>query len=553
MATLRELVTKLSFKADTKAVKDFENQVDKADDALDGLAKKSGKAEKGLDGVSKKARDAKHPLGDINAGAKTAGLGLGSLSLGLASAGIAFIAFSSNAVKSFGDLEHVFNTIRAVAPEVTPRMKEIEKSVMELGASTTFSSLEVATAYEELAKKGFTAQQMLETMPGLLDAAMASGEDLAQVADIVTSSIQQFNLKTSQSAEVADLLTQGANTSSASILSLGDGLIYAGANGRAYNQTLKEMITSLAVLNNAGVKAGDAGSDIAALLANLNELSVSSTRKSRNLRSVLGELGVTVIDSNGKMRPFLTIIQELGNATKGWNDSQRNGLALQIAGKENQKTLNLIMGMSKEKIDAVRKSMDEASGSSKKASDIMKQGVNPTMEKLGGATDAFNVEVGKMFAPSVIAGLELLTRTMEGLGGAVKWMNFQAENSQNQMQLGFLENRKKDIAYYKKIGLSDDKIAVLLNLREEGGFSKLPKATPKNLLGVSSAEVAKMKLTQSGNTSNSSNATKIDFIQNINIGNNGSGLSSPKQTASTVKTATVQGIDTAIKKRSVGH
>ena len=501
----------------------------------------------------KKARDAKHPLGDINAGAKTAGLGLGSLSLGLASAGIAFIAFSSNAVKSFGDLEHVFNTIRAVAPEVTPRMKEIEKSVMELGASTTFSSLEVAKAYEELAKKGFTAQQMLETMPGLLDAAMASGEDLAQVADIVTSSIQQFNLKTSQSAEVADLLTQGANTSSASILSLGDGLIYAGANGRAYNQTLKEMITSLAVLNNAGVKAGDAGSDIAALLANLNELSVSSTRKSRNLRSVLGELGVTVIDSNGKMRPFLTIIQELGNATKGWNDSQRNGLALQIAGKENQKTLNLIMGMSKEKIDAVRKSMDEASGSSKKASDIMKQGVNPTMEKLGGATDAFNVEVGKMFAPSVIAGLELLTKTMEGLGGAVKWMNFQAENSQNQMQLGFLENRKKDIAYYKKIGLSDDKIAVLLNLREEGGFSKLPKATPKNLLGVSSAEVAKMKLTKSGNTSNSSNATKIDFIQNINIGNNGSGLSSPKQTASTVKTATVQGIDTAIKKRSVGH
>ena len=423
MATLRELVTKLSFKADTKAVKDFENQVDKADDALDGLAKKSGKAEKGLDGVSKKARDAKKPLNDINAGAKTAGLGLGSLNLGLASAGLAFIAFSSNAVKSFGDLEHVFNTIRAVAPEVTPRMKEIEKSVMELGASTTFSSLEVATAYEELAKKGFTAQQMLETMPGLLDAAMASGEDLAQVADIVTSSIQQFNLKTSQSAEVADILTQGANSSSASILSIGDGLIYAGANGRAYNQSLKEMVSALAVLSNAGVKAGDAGSDIAALLANLNELSVSSTRKSRNLRSVLSELGVTVIDSKGKMRPFLTIIQELGNATKGWTDSQRNGLALQIAGKENQKTLNLIMGMSKEKIDAVRKSMDEASGSSKKSSDIMKEGLTPTMEKLGGATDAFNVEVGKMFAPSVIAGLELLTRTMELLAIPFKAVN----------------------------------------------------------------------------------------------------------------------------------
>ena len=547
MATLRELVTKLSFKADTKSVSAFEMMVKQVDKALDWLAKKSGKAEKGLDDVSKKARNAKKPLDDINSSAKTAGLGLGSLNLGLASAGLAFIAFSSNAVKSFGDLEHVFNTIRAVAPEVTPRMKEIEKSVMDLGASTTFSSLEVAKAYEELAKKGFTAQQMLETMPGLLDASMASGENLAQVADIVTSSIQQFNLKTSQSGEVADLLTQGANTSSASILSLGDGLIYAGANGRAYNQTLKEMITSLAVLNNAGVKAGDAGSDIAALLANFNAIAVGHTKKQIELRHTIKKLGVTIIDSKGKMLPFLDIIQSLGKATRKWTDAKRNGLALDIAGKENQKTLNLIMGMSKEKIDAVRKSMDASAGSSKKASAIMKEGLNPTLERLGGATDAFNVSVGKMFSPAVIQGLELLTKTMEGLGNAVDWMDSQAKNSQNQMQLGFLENRKKDIAYYRKIGLSDDKIAVMLNLREEGGFSKLPKATSKNLLGVSSTEVAKMKLTQSGNTSNSSNATKIDFIQNINIGNNGAGLSSPKETASTVKTATVQGIDKALK------
>ena len=423
MATIRELVTKLSFKADTNPVKDFIGLLAKAANYLDNLGKKSGEAEKGLDNVAKKAKKAKKPLSDINEDAKNTGMGLNALNLGLASAGLAFIAFSSNAVKSFGDLEQVFNTIRAVAPEVTPRMKEIEKSVMELGASTTFSSLEVAKAYEELAKKGFTAQQMLETMPGLLDASMASGEDLAQVTDIVTSSIQQFNLKTSQTGEVADLLTQGANTSSASILSIGDGLIYAGANGRAYNQSLKEMVSALALLSNAGLKAGDAGSDISALLANLNELSVSSTKKSKNLRSVLGGLGVTVIDSKGKMRPFLTIIQELGNATKGWTDSQRNGLALQIAGKENQKTLNLIMGMSKEKIDAVRKSMDASAGSSQKASDIMKQGLNPTMKKLSGATDTFNVEVGKMFAPSVIAGLELLTRTMELLAIPFKALN----------------------------------------------------------------------------------------------------------------------------------
>ncbi len=554
MATLRELVTKLSFKADTKAVKDFEKQVDKADDALDGLAKKSGKAEKGLDGISKKARDAKKPLSDINASAKTAGMGLSALNLGLAGASIAFVGFATNAVKSFGDLEHVFNTIKAVAPEVTPRMKEIEKSVMDLGASTTFSSLEVAKAYEELAKKGFTAQQMLETMPGLLDASMASGEDLARVADIVTSSIQQFNLKTSQSGEVADLLTQGANTSSASILSLGDGLIYAGANGRAYNQTLKEMITSLAVLNNAGVKAGDAGSDIAALLANLNELSVSSTKKSKNLRGVLGELGVTVIDSKGKMRPFLTIIQELGVATKGWNDSQRNGLALQIAGKENQKTLNLIMGMSKDKIDAVRKAMDEASGSSKKASDVMKQGLNSTMEKLGGATDAFNVAVGKMFSPSVIAGLQLLTDTMNNLAKPVMFINSVTSGEIFSDFADLPNKRLKNIENKRKAQLKQGMTPQQLVDFETKNNPELIGSSPKAISQYKQKALNDISLLSKNNPQSiGGKGGGVTVVQNNHFNGNSATPAQQKQTARMVHPATGNAVSTAIQKRSVGH
>ena len=429
MATLRELVTKLSFKADTKAVKDFGKQVDKADDALDGLAKKSGKAEKGLDGVSKKARDAKKPLSDINASAKTAGMGLSALNLGLAGASLAFVGFATNAVKSFGDLEHVFNTIKAVAPEVTPRMKEIEKSVMDLGASTTFSSLEVAKAYEELAKKGFTAQQMLEAMPGILDSATASGEDLAQVADIVTASINQFNLKTSQSGEVADLLTQGANSSSASILQLGEGLKYAGIAGAMNNQTLKDMVATLALATNGGIQAGDAGSDLQMVLTRLNATAIATDGEFLDLRNTFKKLGVSILDNKGQMRPFLTIIEELKVKTANYTDAQRTDLSARLAGINSMKTFNYLLGLSDDKLKAMTTSMDASAGSSKKASDIMKQGLNPALEQLGGATDAFNVSIGKTFAPSVIAGLQLLTNTINGVTGALDYFNAKNEES----------------------------------------------------------------------------------------------------------------------------
>lgn len=451
MATLRELVTKLSFKADTKAVKDFERQVDKADDALDGLAKKSGKAEKGLDGVSKKARDAKKPLSDINAGAKNAGMGLSALNLGLAGASLAFVGFATNAVKSFGDLEHVFNTIRAVAPEVTPRMKEIEKSVMELGASTTFSSLEVAKAYEELAKKGFTAQQMLETMPGILDSATASGEELAQVADIVTASINQFNLKTSQSGEVADILTQGANSSSASILQLGEGLKYAGIAGAMNNQTLKDMVATLALATNGGIQAGDAGSDLQMVLTRLNATAIATDGEFLDLRNTFKKLGVSILDNKGQMRPFLTIIEELKVKTANYTDAQRTDLSARLAGINSMKTFNYLLGLSDDKLQAMTTSMGASAGSSKKASDIMKQGLNSTMEKLGGATDAFNVEVGKMFAPATIAGLLLLTETMNGLAKPIMFINsltsgeiFSDLSNLPNKRLKNIENKRKN-------------------------------------------------------------------------------------------------------------
>jgi TP901 family phage tail tape measure protein len=427
-------------------------------------------------------------------------------------------------------------------------MKEIEKSVMDLGASTTFSSLEVAKAYEELAKKGFTAQQMLETMPGLLDASMASGEDLARVADIVTSSIQQFNLKTSQSGEVADLLTQGANTSSASILSLGDGLIYAGANGRAYNQTLKEMITSLAVLNNAGVKAGDAGSDIAALLANFNAIAVGHTKKQTELRHTIKKLGVTIIDSKGKMLPFLTIIQNLGKATRNWTDAKRNGLALDIAGKENQKTLNLIMGMSKDKIDAVRKSMDASAGSSKKASDVMKQGLNSTLEKLGGATDAVNVGIGKMFAPSVIQGLQLLTATMEALLVPINAINFVGDEAtkigkesqkQNIIKMGKL--RREEL----KKGLSPEQIAE--NEIKQSYFISNPTEYKKKAINDIKA------LSKNNPQSISSKGGGVTITQNNNFAGSSATPAQQKQTARMVHPATGNAVSTAMQKRSVGN
>lgn len=91
-------------------------------------------------------------------------------------------------------------------------LEELRDLAIELGAETSFSATEAAEAMENLASAGFKTQEIMDAMPGMLDLAASSGEDLAASADIAASTLRGFGLEASEAGHVADVLAKMRRT-----------------------------------------------------------------------------------------------------------------------------------------------------------------------------------------------------------------------------------------------------------------------------------------------------------------------------------------------------
>src|SRR5699024_8747955 len=105
-------------------------------------------------------------------------------------------------------------------------LARLRQTAKDLGASTAFSASEAAAGMENLASAGFTVNEIIEAMPGMLDLAASSGEDLASSADIAASTLRGFGMDASEAGHVADVLAQNAAATNAAVADTGEAMKY---------------------------------------------------------------------------------------------------------------------------------------------------------------------------------------------------------------------------------------------------------------------------------------------------------------------------------------
>lgn len=78
------------------------------------------------------------------------------------------------------------STVEAISGATADEMKRLSDEAKRMGATTQFTAVEAGKALEYMAMAGWKTDQMLGGLPGIMNLAAASGEDLGQVSDIVT-------------------------------------------------------------------------------------------------------------------------------------------------------------------------------------------------------------------------------------------------------------------------------------------------------------------------------------------------------------------------------
>ena len=143
--------------------------------------------------------------------------------------GAALYAGPINKTKEFQAQMSSVKSIIADSYGTSPEgLKALEKDMgrlnaiaKEMGATTKFTATESGQALQYMAMAGWKADQMISGLPGIMNLAAASGEDLGQVSDIVTDALTAFRMKAGEAGHFADVLAVASSNANTDVAMMG--------------------------------------------------------------------------------------------------------------------------------------------------------------------------------------------------------------------------------------------------------------------------------------------------------------------------------------------
>lgn len=208
-----------------------------------------------------------------------------------------------------------------------------------LGATTSFTATQVGEGMEQLATAGFSAQEQLSMISGVLDTAAADGISLSRSSEIVAGVIRGMGLSAEDTARVTNTLASTSQSTMTDINKLGHSFSYAMPMARQYGMSVEELSSYLGLMGNTMIQSGRAGRNLSSLLVKLikpNEYATGFMKK----------VGFTMTETvNGvtKMKPLARIVSELGDEIDKLEDpTERARTKFEIAGAEGLRAFNAL-------------------------------------------------------------------------------------------------------------------------------------------------------------------------------------------------------------------
>jgi TP901 family phage tail tape measure protein len=212
------------------------------------------------------------------------------------------------AVVTSVELEAAFRNVQAVTGTTKTEMSGLEETIKSVASNSKFSSQEVADAALILGQAGLTAKQVGEALQPVVMLASAAGTSIAQAVDLVTSVIGVFDKNTSDIADIANKITQAANSSKVSVEKLALGFQYAGNAAAASGISFEEVTAAMAAMSNAGIKNGST------MGTGLRQFITETEKPTKEFVASLQRVGLSIADIDFKSNGLIGVAQKLREA-----------------------------------------------------------------------------------------------------------------------------------------------------------------------------------------------------------------------------------------------
>lgn len=209
------------------------------------------------------------------------------------------------------ELDKELRNLQAITGVSNSGLKALKSSIVETANATRYTSLEVAKAATILGQAGLSVNQIKETLKPIAELATASGTELVTATEVITSTLNIYELQTAEAARVTNALTTAVNESKADIGGMQYALQYAGKSAADLGMSFEETAAAVAAMTQAGIKSRSTlGTGLRAILVEL----LNPTAK---LRKELESVGLSMEDVDVKSLGFTQVLKNLRDAGFG--------------------------------------------------------------------------------------------------------------------------------------------------------------------------------------------------------------------------------------------
>lgn len=316
-----------------------------------GIAKVRDSYDKMSNSVHKIGTGFKESAGKITNGAMIAGASIAGLSAG-------FVAVSEKAAKmqnTYKTTANLLETGGEKTAEVTKNVSEMQKQGRDLSLKYGKSQQSIAEAYQDLVKRGDSSTQALGAMNSMVQASVASSDDLKDVTQVTSNVMESFAMKvdknghalkstsevTKRTKTAVNELAFAADKTSTSFQNLGVGMSYVGATAHGAGLSLSETASAMGILSSDGLEADKAGTGLRETINHLTN-DVKSIDNKDNYLNKLGIKKSDLVDSRGNLKSLSDVMGILGEKTKNMGTSEKNVVFNSLFGTTGQQAAEIL-------------------------------------------------------------------------------------------------------------------------------------------------------------------------------------------------------------------
>lgn len=324
-------------------------------------------------------------------------------SAGYASAtGAAMGAGLLSSVNTGMEFQAAMARVGAVSGAAGEDFAKLEAQAKELGRSTVWSASQAAEGMQYLAMAGFKTNDILATMPGMLNLASAGQVELADAADISSNILSGFGLEASDIARVGDVLTSTFTGSNTSLSGLGHTMKYAAPVAKSMGASLETTAAMAAKLGDAGIQGEMAGTALRNVMMKL-------ATPTGDAAKVMEKLGVSSIDAQGNVRQFPDILADLNKAMSGYSQEAQANITSTIFGTEAMGAAMILMEQAGSgALQDFQKSLAKT-GSAEKVAGKQTDNLKGDFAGLSSAMEGMKISIFETLEPSLRSGAQRIT------------------------------------------------------------------------------------------------------------------------------------------------